>query len=145
MNLLREGNTGAVGDANEEPASNGYEFDQLRNESRDCITPRPHDLQLAAECDPHALSISHPWVESVPGSGDNGGISLQPPDENGKPEADADEHAHSPVLMLFTVGAGAAVLGAGFFIGFSAFQIIVGTVGVVVGIWALFAFGREPR
>ena len=77
-------------------------------------------------------------------------IVQDPSDRNGNraPEQDSEEavqHSHSPVLMLFTIFAGVAVLISGFFIGFSAIQVIIGSIGVIVGVWALLARKHRPE
>jgi hypothetical protein len=47
--------------------------------------------------------------------------------------------------MVFAILAGIAVLVSGVFVGFSAFQVILGSVGVVVGTWALLTHRHRPE
>jgi hypothetical protein len=75
-------------------------------------------------------------------------IVQDPSDRNGNQASEPEEvvrHSHSPVLMVFTVFAGVAVLVSGVFIGFSAIQVIIGAIGVVVGLWALLTRKHQPE
>jgi hypothetical protein len=47
--------------------------------------------------------------------------------------------------MIFAVLAGAAVIVSGIFIGFSPFQVIIGIIGIVVGLWALLTRRHQPE